>query len=178
LAYAARGPAGQRSSLKHSSQRLRRGAPEHLGEHGGLLRRRHGRLPHPPQDLQLRLTLLPRAQPDAHLHLHREPRHSAHERPLFRVRVRVRGAVALATPPQIHQRKAGHEEKATGFGVLGLRLWAALLVLALVRVRERAAEVGALQAEEALHEALGEERVHHLLAAVVADAESEAERGA
>ena len=162
-----------RSPRRRHRYGLRRGAPEHLGEHGGLLGRRHGRLPHSPQDLQLHLALLPGAQPHAHLHLHREPRHRAHERPLFRIHVRV--AVALATPP--HRGEAGQEEGPAGFGVVGLRrLWAAVVVLVRVRVREQAAEVGALQAEEALHEALGEERVHNFLAAVVPDAEREAER--
>ncbi|KAG2578568.1 hypothetical protein PVAP13_6NG202500 [Panicum virgatum] len=70
----------------------------------------------------LRLALLPRAQPLAHLHLHREPHHHARERPL---RGQRRGAVILAAPPQ----EAGQEE--------------------------------------ALDEALGKERVHDLLAAVV-----------
>nr|CAB3448233.1 unnamed protein product [Digitaria exilis] len=162
----ARGKSAVKAGALPFPARLRRGAPEHLGQHGGLLRRRHGRLPRPPQDLQLRLPLLPRAQPRAHLHLHREPRHRARERPLRGQRRRV--AVLVVAAPS--------KEEAAAV-VAGL-LFPGAVGFVRVRVGERAAEVvvGALQAEEALDESLGEQRVDDLLAAVVPNAERELER--
>lgn len=86
-----------------------------FGEHGGLLGGGHDGFPDSPEYLLLRRALLPRTQPLPNLHLHREPRHHAHERP--RRRQQLVGIIVFLSPSLPPVQDRGERGATSGFGV-------------------------------------------------------------